>query len=87
VFFPENINYFGRPARIINSTDNWLSHDASVRWIGDNLTITGGVLNVFDAQPPVISEDAGQRLQNFALAATQYDLRGRTYFVRLGYNF
>ena len=51
------------------------------------VTITGGILNVFNAQPPVISWDAGQRLQNYALAATQYDLRGRTFFVRLGYEF
>jgi hypothetical protein len=35
----------------------------------------------------VISFNGGQRLQNYALAATQYDLRGRTYFVRLGYEF
>jgi iron complex outermembrane receptor protein len=87
VFFPDTLNYFGRNARIINSTDDWLSHDAAVRWQGDNLTVTGGVLNVFDAQPPVISDQGGQRLQNFALAATQYDLRGRTYFLRVGYNF
>jgi len=87
VFFPELQNYFGRQARLINSVDPWLSHDVSVRWIGDHLTVTGGILNIFDAQAPVISEGAGQRLQNFALAATQYDLRGRTYFVRLGYKF
>jgi iron complex outermembrane receptor protein len=87
VFFPASINYFGRPARLINSTDDWLSHDVAVRWQGDNLTVTGGVANVFDAQAPVISEDAGQRLQNHPVAGTQYDLRGRTYFLRVGYNF
>jgi iron complex outermembrane receptor protein len=95
VFFSEIIaddgqpgsGYFGREARQINSTDPWLSHDASVRWRGDNVTITGGVQNVFNAQPPVISYNGGQRLQNYALAATQYDLRGRTFFVRLGYEF
>ncbi len=88
VFFPALAgDYFGRQARIINSTDPWLSHDVSVRWRGDQLTVTGGVLNMFDAQPPVISDGAGQRLQNYALAATQYDLRGRTFFVRVGYEF
>jgi outer membrane receptor protein involved in Fe transport len=64
-----------------------LAHDVSVRWRSDNVSITGGVSNIFDAQPPVISFNGGQRLQNYALAATQYDLRGRTYFVRLGYEF
>jgi len=35
----------------------------------------------------VISENGGQRLQNHALAATQYDLYGRTFWVRAGYAF
>jgi iron complex outermembrane receptor protein len=79
--------YFGRTGRLINATDPWLSHDVSVRWRDDHVTLTGGIQNVFDAQPPVISDGAGQRLQNYALAATQYDLRGRTFFVRIGYAF
>lgn len=95
VFFPEIITddgtpgagYFGRAGRQINATDPWLAHDVSVRWRSDNVSITGGVSNIFDAQPPVISFNGGQRLQNYALAATQYDLRGRTYFIRLGYEF
>ena len=87
VFFPKDVDYFGVNARLINSTDPWLSHDLSVRWKDDDLTITGGVQNVFNAQPPVISENGGQRLQNYALAATQYDLRGRTLFLRVGYAF
>lgn len=93
VFFPEILpgppgpNYFGRAARVLNRTDDWASHDVSVRWEGDHLTLLGGVTNVFDAQPPVISFNGGQRLQNYALAATQYDVYGRTFFVRLGYKF
>jgi iron complex outermembrane recepter protein len=83
----EVINYFGRAGRRIITTDDWLSHDASVRWRGDNVTITGGIANVFDAQPPVVSTGAAQRLQNYALAGTQYDLRGRTMFLRVGYEF
>lgn len=87
VFFDDIQPYFGRNSRIINSIDPWLSHDVSVRWRDDQMTVTGGISNVFDAQPPVISNGGGQRLQNYALAATQYDLRGRTFFVRLGYEF
>ena len=86
-FFPKDIDYFGRPGRLINSTDPWLAHTVSVRWMGDQLTLTGGIANIFDAQPPVISEGGGQRLQNYMLAATQYDMRGRTFFVRAGYKF
>lgn len=90
IFFPALTNpggYFGLTGRLLNSTDPWLSHDVSVRWRDDKVSITGGISNVFDAQPPVISDNGGQRLQNYALAATQYDLRGRTFFVRLGYEF
>jgi iron complex outermembrane receptor protein len=87
VFQPEIQNYLGRPGRIINYTDPWLSHDFSVRWTGDQLELTAGVTNIFDAQAPVISENGGQRLQNHALAATQYDLYGRTFWVRAGYAF
>ncbi len=87
VFFPELVTYLGRAGRLINSTDAWLSHDFTVRWRGDQMELTGGVLNAFDAQSPVISENAGQRLQNHSLGATQYDLRGRTFFLRLGYQF
>jgi iron complex outermembrane receptor protein len=87
VFFDDIQPYFGRNSRIINSIDPWLSHDVSVRWRDDQMTVTGGISNVFDAQPPVISNGGGQRLQNYALAATQYDLRGRTFFVRIGYEF
>ncbi len=87
VFFDDIQPYFGLNSRIINSIDPWFSHDVSVRWRDDHMTVTGGISNVFDAQPPVISFGGGQRLQNYALAATQYDLRGRTFFVRLGYDF
>ncbi len=87
VFFADTLAYFGKTGRIINSIDPWLSHDVSMRWRGDQVTVTGGISNVFNAQPPVISNGGGQRLQNYALAATQYDLRGRTLFVRLGYEF
>jgi iron complex outermembrane receptor protein len=85
--FAEVVNYFGLQGRRIITTDDWLSHDVSVRWLGDNVSITGGVANIFDAQAPVVSTGAAQRLQNFALAGTQYDLRGRTYFLRVGYEF
>jgi len=83
----EVVAYFGRQGRRIITTDDWLSHDLSVRWRGDNVVITGGVANVFDAQPPTVSTGAAQRLQNYALGGTQYDLRGRTFFLRVGYEF
>ncbi len=85
--FDEDISYFGRAGMIINSTDPWLSHNLSVRWIQDDFTLTGGIANVFNAQPPVISADGGQRIGNIALAGTQYDYRGRTLFARVTKRF
>jgi iron complex outermembrane receptor protein len=87
VFYPELQNYFSRPGRLINSTDHWFSHDFSVRWTDDQLELTAGVTNIFDAQAPVISVNGGQRLQNHPLIATQYDLYGRSFWVRAGYAF
>jgi iron complex outermembrane receptor protein len=93
-FFPEFLpgapgpNYQGLPARRKNWADEWFGHDISVRWQGDDLTILGGVANVFDAQPPLVSNGvAFNRLGNAALQGTQYDLLGRTLFVRVGYKF
>jgi iron complex outermembrane receptor protein len=61
-------------------------HDASVRWEGDSLTIQGGISNLFDEHPPTVS-DPIQRRGNTALSGTQYDLRGRTGFVRVTKRF
>ena len=61
-------------------------HDASVRWESDDLTVQGGISNLFDEHPPTVS-DPLQRRGNTALSATQYDLRGRTGFIRVTKRF
>lgn len=87
-FANELFTYFGRDARRIITTDDYFAHDLSVRWLGDDYSITAGVANVFNAVPPVVSDGSGvNRLGNVALQGTQYDLRGRTFFVRLGARF
>ncbi len=80
-------NYFGLNIRRINSTDPYLSHDVSVRYRGDNFVVTGGVSNVFNAPPPAITTGVSSRFGNAPAFASQYDLRGRTFFLRLGYEF
>jgi iron complex outermembrane receptor protein len=79
--------YNGRTIRRINSTDPWLSHDVSVRYRGDNFVVTGGISNVFAAPPPIITTGVSSRFGNTPAFASQYDLRGRTFFLRLGYEF
>lgn len=86
-FAPELAAYQGRTIRRINKTDAWLSHDASVRYRGDNFVITGGISNVFNAPPPIITTGVSSRFGNTPAFASQYDLRGRTLFLRLGYEF
>ena len=84
-FANPQIPYQGKTVNQIITASDWWSHDLSVRWQGDRLTITGGVQNIFDAQPPLVSSNGGaQRLQNIALAGTQYDYLGRTFFIRVG---
>ncbi|OLF77683.1 hypothetical protein AWH62_03135 [Maricaulis sp. W15] len=61
-------------------------HDASVRWENEDLTIQGGISNLFDEHPPTVS-DPIQRRGNTALSGTQYDLRGRTGFIRVTKRF
>ena len=86
-FAAELAAYQGRTIRRINKTDPWLSHDASVRYRGDNFVITGGISNVFNATPPRITTGVASRFGTTPAFASQYDLRGRTFFLRLGYEF
>ena len=87
-FANPQILYQGRTVNQIITASDWWSHDLSVRWQGDHVTITGGIQNIFDAQPPILSSNGGaQRLQNIALAGTQYDYLGRTFFFRVGNKF
>ena len=86
-FAPALVAYNGLQIRRINSTEAWLSHDVSVRYRGDNFVVTGGVANVFDAPPPIITTGVSSRFGNTPAFASQYDQRGRTFFVRLGYEF
>ncbi len=86
-FAPALVAYQGVNIRRINSTDEWLSHDVSVRYRGDNFVITGGVSNVFANPPPAITTGVSTRFGVTPAFASQYDLRGRTFFLRLGYEF
>ena len=87
VFYAETVAYQGRTARRLLRTEQYFTHDLSVRWRGDNVTVTGGVANVFNAQPPIISANVGSRLGNAPIYGTQYDLLGRTMFLRVGTQF
>lgn len=74
-------SYYGRSADQIYHAEARFYHDVSVRWQGDTITITGGISNVLDSEPPLISTGTASRRGNVPLVGG-YDLRGRTAFLR-----
>jgi iron complex outermembrane receptor protein len=89
VFAADTAAYQGRTIRRINETDEFLTHDVSVRYRGDDYVITGGIQNVFNATPPEITTGVATRFGVAPAFASQYTSAyfGRTFFVRFGYDF
>ena len=79
----EPTSYIGSVQGIYTAnTEAEFRHGASVRWQNDTWSITGGIRNIFDEEPPLVSPDVVQTAAgNVALAATGYDVRGRRAFV------
>lgn len=67
--------------------DRRFYHSASVRYNLADWSILVGVRNIFDKDPPFISNGVDTRYGNIPAFATQYDLYGRTGFVRVQYKF
>ncbi len=83
IYSSNTASYFGQPNAFYDvNIEGTLYHDVSVRWQGDTLSLIGGVSNMWDEEPPTVSTGTATRRGNTALSATQYDLRGRTLFVR-----
>jgi iron complex outermembrane receptor protein len=69
---------------------SYFKHGASVQWLWRNIgQVTMGVSNIFDKDPPTISDDnvAGfPRFGNF-FANGGYDYRGRSFFINVTRSF
>ena len=69
---------------------SYFEHGASVQWLWKNIgQVTMGVSNIFDKDPPTISDDnvAGfPRYGNF-FANGAYDYRGRSFFINVTRSF
>jgi len=63
--------------------------DLSTRWsIGDNLTLTFTVENLFDKEPPLVGADVGSTAFNSGNTyPSTYDALGRTYNAALKLRF
>ena len=68
-------------------TEAVFQHGASVRYEGSDWSAIVGVTNIFDEHPPSVSTGSDARLGNASLSATQFDLRGRSGFVRVSKSF
>ena len=67
--------------------DRRFYHTASVRYERPDWSVLVGVRNLFDKDPPLISNGVGTRYGNVPAFATQYDWYGRSPYVRLQYKF
>lgn len=86
-FEASEITYQGLPGISDRKTEEVIYHDASVRWIGDSLSVTAGIQNIFDEHPPTISAASLAARRGTVPLSASYDLRGRTGFLRVSKTF
>ena len=64
----------------------YVTHNASVYYYDDNLTIGFGIRNVFDKEPPMVDPSEIQSKSNAPLGYG-YSLNGRNFFFNVRYQF
>ena len=79
------LGYTGQ-CRDLDFVGDYATHDASLTFEDDVWTLTAGVRNVFDEEPPLIDQSAGNARANIAVQSG-YDLIGRRAFVNLSRRF
>ena len=67
-------------------TPNYFTSSAAVEYSGDTWTIRAGMRNMFDKDPPTISNGIFNTIGNTPLYSG-YDYFGRSYFVNVGRSF
>ena len=67
-------------------TDHYFLHSLSAQYRGDDWSVTGGVRNLADKAPPIISTGAGTTIGNAPLYSG-YDFFGRTFFLNFTKDF
>jgi iron complex outermembrane receptor protein len=69
-------------------TEATLTHDVSVRYRNDDWSLTVGIANLFDEEPPAVSTGFGfSRTGTVPITASQYDFLGRRYFINVSKSF
>lgn len=75
-------SYFGLQGLYDVNTEAEFRHGASVRWAGDTWSVTAGMRNIFDEEPPQVS-DVLTVVGNTPINGTGYDYRGRRAFLNV----
>lgn len=75
-------NVLGGPTTCIkaHAGDSVWYHDLSLTYEADEWSVTGGIRNMFDQEPPLIDQGEGPARMNMVVQST-YDLYGRRFFV------
>ena len=74
------------PTRAVVDAEGQWHHDIGISYNLEQGSITLGVNNMLDEEPPLISQEVGPNRNN-AVSSARYDLIGRSYFVNLTWNF
>jgi iron complex outermembrane receptor protein len=86
----EPIFYLSSPTMAIPITfvDSVWYTDMSLTYGSDSWSVTAGVNNLFDQDPPIVRSFGGQGSnRNGAVTSSGYDLVGRSYFASLQFGF
>jgi len=87
-FVDAETSYFGfAPAYRDIWMDSAVYHNVSVLYQQSKWDVLFGIKNLLDEEPDIVSSGVASRRGNVPIAATQYDLLGRTYFMRFNYRF
>ncbi|MCR9270731.1 MAG: TonB-dependent receptor [Hyphomonadaceae bacterium] len=70
----------------VDFTDDYWTHDLAIGYNADSWTVSVGVRNVFDEQPPLIDQGEGPSRLNI-VTQSGYDLIGRRAFINVSKRF
>ena len=70
----------GVQCRPLAATDSYWTHRASVTWEPGEWTLTLGMANIFDEEPPLLDTDAPETQFNNVPLGAGYDIAGRRLF-------
>ncbi|MGD2133525.1 MAG: TonB-dependent receptor, partial [Maricaulaceae bacterium] len=82
-----NTNFPGSPdTYLVCDADAVTYWDTALTYRGDSFTITGGINNLFDEEPPLVDPSVGSN-RGGRITSSGYDQIGRTFFVGVSKTF